>query len=70
MAYYSDEYYKKVAPNFLKFIDELEGISRKYGVAVSGNFDLTDNPEEFKDIYYDRDYTSGDIRCNGYWEDA
>jgi hypothetical protein len=69
MAYYTDEFYEKVAPNFRKFIDELTVISRKYGVAVSGHYDLTDDPSEFANIKYSRDYTSGDINCSGYWED-
>jgi hypothetical protein len=66
--YYSDEYYEKVAPNFRKFMDELTVLSRKYGVAVSGHYDLTDNPSEFDNLMYDRDYTSGDINCYGYWD--
>lgn len=69
MAYYSDEFYEKVAPNFRKFVDELTVISRKYGVAIHGHYDLTDNPEDFNALYYDRDYTSGDISAYNYWED-
>jgi hypothetical protein len=69
MAYHSDDFYKKVAPNFSKFIDELTVLSRKYGVAVSGHYDLTDDLSEFANLNYDRDYTSGDINPRGYWED-
>ena len=67
MAYYSDEFYDKVAPNFQEFVDKLEKLSRKYGVAIHGNYDLTDNPKEFKNLKYSRDYTSGDIAAEGYW---
>lgn len=69
MAYYSDDFYEKVSPNFFKFMYELQEISRKYGVVVYGHFDITDNPEEFKDVYYDRDVSSSDINPHGYWED-
>ena len=69
MAYCSDEFYDKVAPNFNKFIDELTKISRKYGVAVYGHYDLTDDPKEFKTLKYSRDYTSGDIQPSGYWDE-
>ena len=70
MAYHSDEFYAKAAPNFLEFMTKLEKLSRKYGVAVHGHFDLTDNPKEFKNLVYDRDYTSGDINPYGYWEEV
>ena len=69
MAYHSDDFYAKVSPNFNKFIDELTKISRRYGVAVQGHFDITDDKKEFKHLEYDRDYTSGDINCRGYWEE-
>ena len=68
MAYHSDKFYEKVAPNFNKFIDELTVLSRKYGVAVYGHYDLTDDTSEFDNLKYDRDYTSGDINPYGYWE--
>ena len=67
MSYYSSDFYDKTWPNFSTFITELEKLSRKYGVAVSGNFDITDDIEEFKDIVYDRDISSGDIVPRNYW---
>ena len=70
MAYYSDEFYNKTEPNFLAFIDKLEKLSRKYGVAVYGHFDITDEPKEFKNLKYDRDISSSDIRARGYWDEA
>ena len=70
MAYYSSEFYDKTQPNFNKFMDELTKISRKYGVAVYGHFDITDNPKEFKGITYDRDISSSDINPHGYWEEG
>jgi cytosine/adenosine deaminase-related metal-dependent hydrolase len=69
MAYYNDEFYNKVAPNFSEFVTKLEKLSKKYGVAIHGHYDLTDDPKEFKNIRYTRDYTSGDIRAEGYWEE-
>ena len=69
MAYHSDDFYEKVAPNFLKFMTELEKLSRKYGVAVYGHYDLTADPSEFVNLKYDRDYTSGDINPSGYWNE-
>ena len=69
MAYMSDEFYEKVNPNFQEFITKLTKLSRKYGVAVHGHFDLTDNPKEFKDLTYDRDISSSDINPRNYWED-
>ena len=69
MSYYSSDFYDKTWPNFSTFITELEKLSRKYGVAVSGHFDITDNIEEFKDIVYDRDISSGDIVPRNYWEE-
>jgi len=69
MATHSDEFYSKVAPNFNKFMTELTKLSRKYGVAVYGHYDLTANPSEFANLEYDRDYTSGDINPYGYWEE-
>jgi hypothetical protein len=67
MAYYSDEFYNKTGKNFLSFINELEKLTRKYGVAVYGHFDITDDISEFQDVKYDRDISSGDISCRGYW---
>ena len=69
MAYYSNDFYAKTNPNFQEFITQLEKLSRKYGVAVQGHFDITDNPEEFKNIVYDRDISSSDIYARGYWGD-
>jgi hypothetical protein len=69
MAYYNDEFYAKVAPNFEEFVTKLEKLSRKYGVAVYGHYDLTDNPKEFKDLTYSRDYTSGDLTPSNYWDE-
>lgn len=61
-------FFDDAEPQFLAFIDELQAISRKYGVAVSGHFDITLDPEEFKDLKYDRDVSSRDIRSYNYWE--
>ena len=69
MSYYSSEFYDKTSPNFLTFIDKLEKLSRKYGVAVNGHFDITANPKEFKNLVYDRDISSSDIYCRGYWDE-
>jgi len=69
MAYFSDDFYNKTNPNFQEFMTKLEKLSRKYGVVVHGNFDITDNPKEFKNVVYDRDISSSDIRATGYWED-
>jgi len=69
MAYYSDEFYQKTAPNFIAFMDKLEKLSRKYGVVVYGHFDITDDPNEFKNVAYDRDISSSDINPSGYWDE-
>ena len=62
-------FYDRVGPNYSRFIDELTVISKKYGVAVYGHFDITENPEEFANIQYDRDVTSSDIRSYNYWDE-
>ena len=67
MAYYSDEFYNKTGKNFLTFMNELEKLTKKYGVAVHGHFDITDDISEFQNIRYDRDISSSDICCRGYW---
>ena len=67
MAYYSNDFYTKTNPNFQEFITQLENLSRKFGVVVYGHFDLTDNPDEFKNVVYDRDISSSDIRARNYW---
>lgn len=67
MAYHTDDFYDKTWPNYNKFIAELTKLSRKYGVAVSGHFDLTANPEEFKNLTYSNDISSSDIWPSGYW---
>jgi hypothetical protein len=67
MAYYSDEFYKKTSPNFHSFMNELEKLTRKYGVAVHGHFDITDDVTEFQNVKYNRDISSSDICCQGYW---
>ena len=69
MAYMSDDFYDKAWPQFSKFMTELEKLSRKYGVAVSGHFDITLDIDEFKDLKYDRDISSSDINPYNYWED-
>lgn len=48
-------------------MNKLEKLSKKYGVVVQGHFDITDDPKEFKNIRYDRDISSSDINCTGYW---
>jgi len=67
MAYYSDNFYDKAWPNYSAFIDELTALSRKYGVVVSGHFDITLDPEEFKNVTYTRDISSSDINPRGCW---
>jgi hypothetical protein len=67
MAYHSDEFYDKAQPNYSKFISELTALSRKYGVAVYGHFDITTNLDEFKDLTYSKDISSSDIRAQNYW---
>jgi hypothetical protein len=67
MAYYSDEFYDKTQPNYSKFISELTVLSRKYGVAVYGHFDITNDLDEFKDLTYSNDISSSDIRARNYW---
>jgi len=67
MAYYSDEFYDKAQPNYSKFISELTVLSRKYGVAVYGHFDITNDLDEFKDLTYSNDISSSDIRARNYW---
>jgi hypothetical protein len=69
MAYYSNDFYTKTNPNFQEFITQLENLSRKFGVVVYGHFDLTDNPDEFKNVVYDRDISSSDICARGYWSE-
>ena len=69
MAYMSDEFYEKVNPNFQEFITKLTKLSRKYGVAVNGHFDITDNPREFSNLTYSRDISSSDINARDYWEE-
>ena len=69
MSYNSDDFYDKAWPQFSKFMTELENLSRKYGVAVSGHFDITLDIDEFKDLTYDRDISSSDICPRNYWED-
>ena len=67
MASYSHDFYDKVDPNFQEFITKLTKLSRKYGVAVYGHFDITDNPKEFKNLTYSRDVSSSDICSSNYW---
>lgn len=69
MAYMSNEFYDKVEPNFHEFVDKLTKLSRKYGVAIHGHFDLTDDPKEFKNLTYSRDISSSDIYAKNYWEE-
>lgn len=69
MAYYSNEFYDKVEPNFQEFITKLTKLSRKYGVAIYGHFDITDNPKEFKNLKYTNDISSSDISAIDYWEE-
>jgi hypothetical protein len=68
MAYYSDDFYDKAWPNYNSFINELTQLSKKYGVVVSGHFDITLDPSEFKNIRYSNDISSSDINAYGYWE--
>ena len=67
MAYHTDDFYEKAQPNYSKFISELTALSRKYGVAVYGHFDITINLDEFKDLTYSKDITSSDIYARNYW---
>ena len=67
MAYYSDEFYNKTEKNFLSFMNELEKLTKKFGVAVYGHFDITDDVTEFQNVKYDRDISSSDICPRGYW---
>jgi hypothetical protein len=66
MAYYNDDFYDKVGDNYSSFIDELTKLTRKYGVAIHGHFELTDNIQQFKYIKYTRDISSSDIYPYNY----
>lgn len=69
MASYSGSFYDKVDPNFQEFVTKLTKLSRKYGVAVYGHFDITDNPKEFKNLTYTRDVSSSDLHAENYWDE-
>ena len=69
MAYMSDDFYDKAWPQYSKFMAELTKLSRKYGVAVSGHFDIDLEIENFKDLTYDMDISSGDVSPRNYWEE-
>jgi len=49
--------------NYDKFIAELTKLSRKYGVAIQsvGGIYLADDPDEFRNVRYVADITSGDL---------
>jgi hypothetical protein len=66
MAYCSDSFYDKVSPNYNSFIKELTKISKQYGVAIHGHFELTDDISQFKNLRYTNDISSSDIYPYNY----
>ena len=53
----------QIEANYDKFIAELTKLSRKYGVAIQsvGGIYLADDPDEFRNVNYVADITSGDL---------
>ena len=49
--------------NYDHFVTELMALTRKYGVAIQsvGGVILDDTPEEFRDVTYIADISSGDL---------
>lgn len=49
--------------NYDQFVAELTALSRKYGVAIQsvGGVILADQADEFRDVTYVADITSGDL---------
>jgi len=49
--------------NYDNFVTELTALTRKYGVAIQsvGGMILADAPEEFRDVTYIADISSGDL---------
>ncbi len=52
-----------IEANYDNFIAELTALSRKYGVAIHsvGGVHLADDPNEFCDVRYVADISSGDL---------
>ena len=52
---------QKLEENYLKFIDGLEKLSKKYGYAIQACGCFYFDADGFQEIKYDRDPSSGDL---------
>jgi len=52
---------EKLEQNYLKFIDELEKLSQKYGFAIQACGCFYWDVDGFQNIKYKRDFSSGDL---------
>ncbi len=52
----------KLENNYLKFVDGLEKLSKKYGIAITSIGGISFDVNGFEEIEYTRDFSSGDLR--------
>ncbi len=51
----------KLENNYLKFVDGLEKLSKKYGIAITSIGGISWDVNGFQEIEYSRDFSSGDL---------
>jgi len=52
---------EKLERNYLKFVDGVEKLSKKYGIAISVVGSIRWDVDGFQEIEYSRDFSSGDL---------
>ena len=52
---------EKLERNYLKFVDGVEKLSKKYGIAISVVGGIRWDVDGFQDVEYSRDFSSGDL---------
>ena len=52
---------EKLECNYLKFVDGVEKLSKKYGIAISVVGGIRWDVNGFKEVEYSRDFSSGDL---------